>query len=314
MATRSKAVLFLALLLPLLLKATEPLCQRSQMLMGTFASISLPCDQMHYAQGAFEILKDVEHALSDYNPQALLYQLNHKGHIVADAYLLEALRLSRRYYKESGGAFDITVGSITRGLYHFGEQEQIPSKQALQEANLNMQAISFDGPKVHLKENILLDLGGMGKGYGVDKAIAYLKAQGMSRAVVALSGDIRCLHRCKLGILDPFSSQVLFYFRMKNRDMGISTSGNYRRFVKDSQHNHLINPKTKVSQQTFASITLIASLPNADLDAYATAASVMSFQNALKFLKAKDLEYYLITTDHKHFSSTDFFKEVNLIQ
>ena len=63
------------------------------------------------------------------------------------------------------------------------------------------------------------------------------------------------------------------------------------------RHNHLIDPKRKRSQQRFASITLVGQLPNSDLDAYATAASVMPVDEAIAFLKERRIGYILITTD-----------------
>ena len=71
---------------------------------------------------------------------------------------------------------------------------------------------------------------------------------------------------------------------MAQENTAISTSGNYRRYVQNSDYNHLINPKTRASQKTFASISLISDrYSNSDLDAYATAASVMPKQKPSLF-------------------------------
>ncbi|MDQ7069017.1 MAG: FAD:protein FMN transferase [Sulfurimonas sp.] len=60
-----------------------------------------------------------------------------------------------------------------------------------------------------------------------------------------------------------------------------------------SDNNHLINPKTKESQKSFISLTLISTLPNSDIDAYATAASVMPKELAYRFLNSLDVGYII---------------------
>jgi thiamine biosynthesis lipoprotein len=99
-----------------------------------------------------------------------------------------------------------------------------------------------------------------------------------------------------MSVQNPFEEGVVASFKMK--DMAISTSGNYRRYVKSSKYNHLINPKTRACQSRFASITLISNVySNSDLDAYATASSVMPYTKAIAFLNEMKLGYLLIRTD-----------------
>ena len=137
----------------------------------------------------------------------------------------------------------------------------------------------------------------MGKGFSVDKVSKYYKEQNISNAIIRASGDIRCLSICKIDIQDPFSDKKLLSFTTLKKDTAISTSGNYNRYIKSTKHNHLINPKTKKSQNKFISITLISNLSNADLDAYATTASVMPMKKAYEFLDSFDLGYIVLQGD-----------------
>jgi FAD:protein FMN transferase len=229
------------------------------------------------------------------------------------------LQLSAHYYKQTNGYFDITIGSITKGLFHFGEEERIPTQKELLDAKVDFKGLHFTRKRAWIDEGVKVDLGGMGKGFGVDKAVALLKEQGVTRGVVALSGDIFCLHACEMRIQDPFSSATLASFTMAQGNTAISTSGNYRRYVQSSDYNHLINPKTRTSQKTFASISLISDrYSNSDLDAYATAASVMPKQEAFAFLNAfRRLGYLVVTNDKKMVMNEDFktlTKELRLIE
>lgn len=247
--------------------------------MATFVTINLPLNNAQLVQDGFNEFRKVELELSNYNHQATLYKLNHDPSTKITPYLQEALLLSQKYREESRGYFDVRVGAITKESFHFGENEVIPSKEFLKE--------------IDLQKRDQIDLGGMGKGFGVDKVKKLFRSKDVKEAIIAASGDIYCFGECSIAVQNPFVEGES-YLTFKMRDSAVSTSGNYRRFVKSKKYNHLINPKTKQSEQTFASITLISKLPNSDIDAYATAASVMSVKEAQLFLNRFDLAYILI--------------------
>lgn len=275
---------------------TQPLIKRTQVLMGTYVSISLPAEELVHAKPAFNRIKKVEKALSSYNEEAEIYRLNHEREVALSSDSYEALSLCQKYYKDTGRYFDITIGSITKGLFHFGEKEVIPNFFELNKAKIDFKGLHFNKQRAWLNKGIKVDLGGMGKGFGVDKAVSVLKKKGIKKGVVSLSGDIYCIHQCEMLIQNPFYEGILARFTMAQNNTAISTSGNYRRYVINTNYNHLINPKTRQSQRIFASITLVSDeLSNSDLDAYATAASVMSYKEAIRFLDAQPLGYLLVT-------------------
>ena len=289
------AFFFFSLIFVLSLNASEML-ERTQVMMGTFATVSLPQEESEALQKSFTVLKAVEKSLSSYDPEADIYRLNHERKAVLSGYTYEALQRSKRYYDESDGYFDITVGSITKELYRFGEEERVPRQRELEKAKVGFQGLHFNTEEAYLEKGVMVDLGGMGKGFGVDKAAAYLHEQNITEGKIALSGDIRCFGVCEMAIQDPFGEGTVAAFKTKYPDMAISTSGNYRRYVGDKTANHLIDPKAKRPQQAFASITLISRGPNSDIDAYATAASVMPYEKAVPFLQQRGVGYILITT------------------
>ena len=276
---------------------------RTQVQMGTFVNISLSAEDKKFFQATFKVIKSVEDALSSYKKGADITLLNHTKSLSLSHYTFEALTLSRWYYEKTDGYFNIAVGSVTKELYHFGEQERLPSKKALKRANLALEGLYFDATNANMDSTMTLDLGGMGKGFGVDKAVEYLKEQNVTRAVVGASGDIRCLDICKIEIHNPLSKHPLASFFTHEKEMGISTSGNYNRYVQDEKHNHLINPQTKESQKNFISITLIGTLPSSDLDAYATAVSVMPTRKAFAFLNSLGLAFLVLDSEKKLYVS-----------
>jgi len=279
---------------------------RTKVLMGTFVSITLPQENKHLFKKSFEILNRVDNSLSSYKRNSPIYKLNKNKKADINLYTYEALFLSQEYYTQTAGYFNVAVGSITKDLYHFGENERVPESWELNSSDVSLGALEFDKSSATLGQGVKIDLGGMGKGFGVDRVVEYLKINGVNEARVALSGDIRCLGICKVEIVNPSSTKPLIHFYTKYEDMGVSTSGNYNRYVEDVTNNHLINPKSKTSQTSFISITLISKLPNSDLDAYATAASVMPKELAFKFLDSLELAYVVLDTQNRLTVSENF--------
>ena len=288
---------YLTLLFVLLLSAFAQEVTRTKVIMGTFVSLTLPAQEKHYIKPAFDIIKAVDNSLSSFKNIAPIYKLNQTKHAKLDAFTFEALRLSSKYYKQTDGYFNIAIGSITKDLYRFGADERVPEASRLNKSDISFSRLKFNKNEAKISSNTKIDLGGMGKGFAVDKVVKYLQEKDIKNAKVAASGDIRCLNLCKIEINNPFAEQALASFRTKLSNIGISTSGNYEHFVKNIKNNHLINPKTKHSQDNFTSITLISELPSSDLDAYATAVSVMPKHKAFEFLKSLDTAFIVLDNE-----------------
>jgi thiamine biosynthesis lipoprotein len=275
-------LLLLIILSNSLLKSEE--IQRQQIIMNTFTSITLEKKHRQEIQKGFKLLKSIEKSLSSYDKHALLYQLNQDKKVKANAYLLEAIKKSQDFYKLSNGYFNITIGSITKELYHFGEEESIPSKKELLRAGTNIDSIHIKENILTLDKNTTLDLGGMGKGYGVEKVANYYRKQNISHGIIAISGDIQALHPTSIFIDSPFNHKPFIKLQTLNQNTSVSTSGTYRRYVKTKEHHHLIDPKTKKQAKSFVSITLVTLQNNTLIDAMATAIGVMPEEEALYFL------------------------------
>jgi thiamine biosynthesis lipoprotein len=267
---------------------------------STFATISVDKKNINLISEGFDIMKDIEISISSYNPKARVYLLNKNLHVENDGYLFEALSLCKNYYEITDGYFDITVGSITKDLYRFGESERVPTQRELKDAKVGFGDLRFTEKEVFIDNGVKVDFGGMGKGFAVDKVAEYFRSKGVAEAVISLSGDIRCLSTCKIDIQNPFvEDERMVSFESAKSDLGITTSGNYNRYVESTQNNHLIDPKAKKPQTLFISITLIGELSSSDLDAYATAASVMPTKKAYEFLDSLGVGYIVMQSDEE---------------
>jgi len=270
---------------------------RTKVIMGTFISLSLPQEKKQYIKSAFNIIKAVDNSLSSFKKNSPICKLNQNRYAKLDTNSYEALRLSSQYYKQTDGYFNIAIGSITKDLYRFGADERVPEIFMLQNSDISFSGLKFNQKEAKISGNIKIDLGGMGKGFAVDIVVKYLREENIKKAKVAASGDIRCLGQCSIEVKNPFAQEPLVSFRTKYSNIGISTSGNYEHFVKNRANNHLINPKTKHSQHNFISITLISTLASSDLDAYATAVSVMPKQKAFEFLRSLHVAFVVLDSE-----------------
>jgi thiamine biosynthesis lipoprotein len=309
--------LFVLFALTAAIELHAELITRQKVVMGTFVSISVDKEHKELILPAFKLLKELESSISSYDKNSPIYRLNQNKSVKLDSYSYDALKLSKDYYEQTDGYFDIAVGSITKDLYRFGEDERMISKKSLQKASTSLGGLLFNDSEAIITDNIKVDLGGMGKGYGADKVNRFLKKHDVKHAVIALSGDIRCIGVCKIAVNDPLQEQgSLVTFTM--RDSAVSTSGNYNRYVGDVSHNHLINPKKKISEKNFISVTLISKqLPSVTLDAFATAVSVMPLKKAYAFLASQPLAYIILQTNKKLFVSeniNDYVTELKLKQ
>ncbi|MEA1879473.1 MAG: FAD:protein FMN transferase [Campylobacterota bacterium] len=270
---------------------------RTQVIMGTFSTITLPLKDADKINVGFSYLKELESYLSSYSDKAQLYTLNENRKIPTHPILKEILQESHLYYKKTNGYFDITVGSISKKLYHFGEEERIPTLHALEVAPLGMQHIILSKNSIELRNDITLDLGGIGKGYAIDKLSQLYDGKGITKGKISLSGDIRCFDTCDVSIQSPFEEEsVMTTLEAKIPHLSISTSGTYRRYVREKKHHHLINPKTKTQGRDFVSVTIISQANNTLCDAVATAVSTMPKDIALQFVKSqKEFGYILVT-------------------
>ncbi len=277
------------------------LIERSVLSMGTLAKLSATHGAL--VQSGFERLGVIEAALSSYDEQAEIYRLNRDLHVKLSSDSYAALSLCARYYRESDGAFDVTIGSVTQGTYGFGGEERIPTQAHNEAQKEGFEALEFNATDAFLPSGYRVDLGGMGKGFGVDAVYALYREANASEGLIALSGDIRCVDTCKVEIENPFGEGIIARFWSVRRGLALSTSGTYRRFVGDQSRHHLIDPSKKHSAKGFASITLFSYGSNADIDAYATAASVMERSKALAFLQRMGVGYLIFTHEKERIES-----------
>ena len=282
--------------------------------MGTFARVVAVADteqQAHAAiEAAFEKINAIEKCMSDYDPNSLLSKVNQQAYetpvLITDE-LLAVLCASMECSCISGGAFDITVGPVVQLWRQAKKNGVAPTPEQLEQARQAVGCVNLlinaDNKTVRFaKEGMFLDLGGIGKGYAVDRAVDILKQAGLKGGMVDIGGNLRCFgtpangaQHWLIGLQDPAHDEKIL-LKLKMDDRAVATSGDYRRFViiDGQKHSHIINPTTADSAQSLSSVTIIAPTAMA-ADALSTTVSVMGDKKGMMLIESiSDVEGILI--------------------
>jgi thiamine biosynthesis lipoprotein len=251
------------------------------------------------AKEAFARIAELDGIMSDYRPASELMQLCKKAGgdpVKVSADLFAVLARAQEISKRSGGAFDVTVGPIVRLWRKARRTRQLPSTADLKRALalVGYEKIRLDTQKRTVQllvMGMLLDLGGIAKGYAADAALEVLRRHGIRQALIAAGGDIRVgdappgKKGWKIGIAplkNPDDPPEQFIWLT---DAAVSTSGDSRQFVEiaGKRYSHIVDPKTGMGLVGRRSATVIA---HPIADGLATTCCVLGPEKFLKFIDA----------------------------
>jgi thiamine biosynthesis lipoprotein len=220
--------------------------------------------------------------------------------------IAEALRVS----KESGGAFDITVGPLIN-LWGFGPEgtvKKIPGeeqiKKVMEKIGYQKLSVRLSSPAIKKEEpGIYCDLSAIAKGFGVDQVAGYLDSRGFSHYLVEIGGEVRAKglnHKdqiWRVAIASPGPQGGSPYQKIiRLKDASMATSGDYfNYFEKDGvRYSHTIDPTTgKPITHKLASVSVIhESCMTAD--AMATAINVLGPEKGYELALKENLPVFMI--------------------
>ena len=292
--------------------------QQYRDIMGTRITVELwHADLAHggdCSQRVFTEMDRINALMSSYLDSSELSYINNNAAIAAVEVSDELFALIQRslYFSElSKGAFDITYASVGYAYdYRNGEQ---PSDAAVAQklAAIDYRHIQLQDGRIGFSDSaVRIDLGGIAKGYAVDRAIEILRDCGIDRAMVSAGGDSRIIgdhdgRPWMIGIRHPRKDQAIA-LRLPLSDSAISTSGDYERFFIDNGErvHHIINPNTGRSASASWSASVIG--PDAmTTDALSTTIFILGALDGLALVETLD-GYDAIVIDSRgrvHYSS-----------
>ncbi len=273
--------------------------QRTEAIMGTRCYVELWADDPEKGNDAIDAvmaeLRRIDDLMSHYKPESELSQINQYANerpVQVDKELFDLIKLSTHYSQITEGAFDITYASVGY-LYDYPKhvhptEEQIREKlPAVNWRNMLLDerhhTVRFEHPGMRI------DVGGIGKGYAVDRGIEILKARGITRALVTAGGDSRIIgdrmgRPWLVAIRHPDNPNKVVT-RIPLADSAVSTSGDYERFFDEEgvRYHHIIDPRTGHSASKVRSATILA--PTAtQTDGMSKTAFVLGPEKALEII------------------------------
>ena len=218
--------------------------------------------------------------------------------------LLEVLSYSQNLAHKSGGAFDVTIGSLSRLWRIARHQKRLPEKQKIQQAlkrsGYEKLIINESNSSARLTtEGMVLDLGGIAKGYIADQMLGVMKKNGFSRCLIDAGGDLILGDppasnkgwRIEIG---GISSSLLPTLELSN--CAVATSGDLEQYLEldGERYSHLLNPQTGLGIAGRAQVTIIAE-NGMSADALASVCLVLGKNKVESFLpKTKYFSMYYV--------------------
>ena len=259
-----------------------------------------------------DVLKKINLTMSTYLPDSEISILNHQkepGVFRISQELKDVLQPAFLVWRQTGGAFDVTVGPLVN-LWGFGpeEKDSLPtlSDQLRAKKSIGMRNLTLAEDSIEIRRpGMLLDLSAIAKGYAVDRIAVFMRGRGCIDYLIDIGGEAKLsglnpsgglwrvgVEKAQIG--ESGIQEVLLL-----TDVGIATSGNYRNFRVTSQGrvNHVMDPRLgRPSKSRVASATVLHS-STMMADAYATAMMVLGLEGGMAVAERLGLAVFMIVEE-----------------
>lgn len=286
--------------------------------MGTFFEIELIDIDENKSERVIELafseIKRLENLLSRFKETSEIYHLNCEAEnepIKISPEIFNLIETSIKYFYLTNFNFDITIASLL-ALWEKSEQRgNIPSDNEIKNTLqlISSENIILDSDKRTVffkKKGMRIDLGGIGKGYAVNRVVQILKENNIIQAMINAGGQYYVLGKyfdqeySSIGIINPLNLEDILV-KIELKDESMATSGNYERFftIEDKKYGHIINPLTGYpGDGEVLSVSIVAR--NAmEADVFSTAVFLMGTEDGMKFIESHSgVEGIMVTQDN----------------
>ncbi|HLQ11942.1 MAG TPA: FAD:protein FMN transferase [Steroidobacteraceae bacterium] len=284
-------------------------------IMGTRIVVELWAEERAAGESAIDaVMQEMRHidaTMSTYKPDSEVSRVNAlaaRGPVKISAELFGLLSTALEYSRLTEGAFDITYASVGF-MYDFRARVRPDEQQiaaALPAVNYHHLLLDRAAGTVRFSQaGVRIDLGGIAKGYAVDRSIEILQRRGIGHALVSAGGDSRIIgdrfgKPWIVGIRHPDRKDEVIA-RLPLIDTAISTSGDYEHYFDENgvRYHHIIDPRTGHSASAVRSATVLA--PTAiRTDGLSKTAFVLGAEAAIRiYEKLGDVDAVLVKPDGK---------------
>lgn len=305
--------------------------ERSFVAMGSSLKLSIwSKDADAAARAADQVAKEfnrLEALLSVWKPGSDVMRMNEAAGVrpvtVSDD-TLDVLEVARDAGVRTNGKFDVTFGALADIWKFDHDQDNVVPDRAAIERRLPL--VDYTAIEVRREERtafisragVRVHLGGIGKGYALDRAVALLRDAGFADFLIQAGGDMFASGTnngtpWKLGIADPRGDHDAFA-AVEVRDATFSTSGDYERFfIKDGvRYHHLIDPDRGEPARGTRSVTIVAKRAIV-ADTLSTGVFIMGPEAGMKLIEATpDVEGVIVTDRNEVLISSGLKGRVDL--
>ena len=262
-----------------------------QVSMGTTVEITLVAPEEEEARRAamqaFQEVKRIEQLMSPKIVSGDVYRINQSagtGWVNVSPETIEVIQKAKEISTRSEGAFDVTVAPLAQ-IWRTAREKGFPPSveevtKLLELVNFREILISPEGRVLLTKRDMAVDLGGIAKGYAVDKAFETLRSLGHENVIVNAGGDLRAGGKrlnqpWTIGIQHPGQLHKIMG-KMFLSDSAMATSGNYQKFFmyQGRRYGHIFNPRDGFPTEACQAVSVI-SQDCMTADALATALFVL---------------------------------------
>lgn len=241
---------------------------------------------------------------------------------------MEVLKAGLRIGGLTEGGLDIAIGPLVKAWGVATDHPHVPPQAEIDRLLplIKRSDLVLDGKTAYLKRpGMIIDLGGIAKGFAADRAITYLQSKGVKSAIVDLGGNVYVLggkpdgkggtRPWKIGIQDPFQDRGQVLGTVNATDISLVTSGVYERKFTDPAtgkvYHHILDPKTGwPTDNGLVSVTVV-NKSSMTCDGFAKVI-VLGLQEGMKVLEQNHLEGIFVTADKKVYVTPGLAKDFTI--
>ncbi len=270
------------------------------------------------ALAALDVVDELEDQLTVYRPHSEVVRLNQAAairEVLVERGLFQLLQLANEIHAATGGAFDATAGPLAKTWGFFRRQGRMPGDEEIAEAlaRVGSEDLVLDAERQTVRFGRMgmeINLGGIGKGYALDRAAALLEERGV-KDFLFHGGQSSLLARgarskaegsagWTIGLGHPLRPGTrLAEIDLVNRACGTSGGGAQFFYHEGRKYSHILDPRSGRPAEGVYSATVVAPTA-AEADAWATAAFVLGPQEAVPLLEARPGFALLLIAPGKH--------------
>lgn len=299
--------------------AEPALVERSRVSMGTALHVSAWTTDEAAAVAAFERVFDefdrLDTLMSVWKEGSDILRINAaagKSPVSVSTEVREVLEESKEVSDWTSGKFDVTYAALS-GLWKFDQDidGHVPDHAAIAPRLplIDYRAIRIDdraGTAFLERAGMKINVGGIGKGYAIDRAVTILRGAGLADFMIQSGGDLFVAGRkgdrpWRVGIQDPRGPADTPFAAIELTDAAFSTSGDYERFfMRDGQrYHHILDPASGEPARRCRSVTIMAKTSTLT-DGLSTGVFVLGADKGMALIeKLPDVEAVIVTAENE---------------